>query len=103
MKIKRKKDDATGTSDNVTIKLQNTKARLLAQATTKNKKKKAKYGLKSMTSKTKSTSSRYYPSKKHTNGGGTNYQKSIVKITPENSGRLSSWSENQIHTNPSPL
>ena len=56
-----------------------------------------------MTSKTKSTSSRYYPSKKHTNGGGTNYQKSIVKITPENSGRLSSWSENQIHTNPSPL
>ena len=56
-----------------------------------------------MTSKTKSTSSRYYPSKKHTNGGGTNYQKSIAKITPENSGRLSSWLENQIHTNPSPL
>ena len=37
---KRKKDDATSTSDNVTIKLQNTKARLLAQATTKIKKKK---------------------------------------------------------------
>jgi hypothetical protein len=32
---KRKKDDATRTSDNVIIKLQNTKARLLAQATTK--------------------------------------------------------------------
>ena len=39
---KRKKDDATGTSENITIKLQNTKARLLAQATTKNKKQKSK-------------------------------------------------------------